>query len=801
MSHPLNEWMASKGWKWFPHQIETVYYESTHDNILIISPTGTGKTLSGFLPSFLDIHNKKIQNKIHTLYVSPLKALVSDIERNINVPISYLNLPVTVETRTGDTPQNKKNNQLKNPPNFLMITPESLALLNSRKDSFKFFSHLKFLIIDELHIFLNSKRGDLLNLNITRLKKISNKIKIIAMTATPSSIDYAKKWISPNKTKVIEFNKKIKPIIHILNSKNKIPWSGHSGNYAIEDIYNILKGNQKTIIFVNTRAQVEKVFHELWKINEKKIKIALHHGSLEKNIRKKIEDNMSQGNLDCIVSTSSLDLGIDWADINLIINIGAPKSINRLKQRIGRSNHKLDLPSKCILVPTNTFEFIECYAARKEILRNKFDEIIPKKGSLDVLSQHICGVSCSSPIDPEIFFCEIKQSFPYNYITKTVFFEVFDFVRNGGYSLKHYEEYKRLRKLSDNTFIINNSKFERKYKMNVGTIVEAPMLKLKTKNKFLGYIEERFISNLKKGDTFLFSGEIFQLESLKGLNVFVKKTLNQNAKVPTYYGGNISISSNLSLAVINLIEQKKNWVHFPLQIKKWLELQDKNSIIPINNQILVEVFPFNNKFFTVIHSFMGRNVNQTIGFLCLSRMKENKEKPLGFTINEFGLALWSLKKPSNIIKMFDENLMMYEFEKWIHNTHLTKKKFRDIALISGLVEKKLPGLEKTGKQVLFSTDIIFDMLNKYEPNHVLLKIVRDDVMYSIVGEKKLKEVLIKIKNNLIIRNLNQISPLAFPLVLESGKQIISNEERNEYIADELESKILKSLKIYDSEKF
>ncbi len=789
--------MIAKGWKWFPHQIESVYFATTHDNILIISPTGTGKTLSGFLPSFLDIYNKNIHNKIHTLYVSPLKALVSDIEKNINVPIRFLNLPVSVETRTGDTSQTKKNNQLKNPPNFLMITPESLALLISRKDSFNLFSHLKFLIIDELHVFLNSKRGDLLNLNISRLKKISNKIKIIAMTATPNSIDYAKKWISPGITKVIESNNDIKPIIKILSPKDKIPWFGHSANYAIKDIYKILKGKHKTIIFVNTRAQVEKIFHELWKINDNKIKIALHHGSLEKDIRKKIEDNMSLGNLDCIVSTSSLDLGIDWADINLIINIGSPKSLNRLKQRIGRSNHRLDLPSKCILVPTNTFEFVECYAAKKEILKNKFDEFTPKKGSLDVLSQHICGISCCSPIVPERLFHEIKQSFPYNYITKPVFFEVFNFVKNGGYSLKHYDEYNRLRKLSDNTFVINNSKFERKYKMNVGTIIEAPMLKIKTKNQFLGYIEERFISNLKKGDTFLFSGEVFQLESLKGLNVFVRKTSNQNAKIPVYYGGNISISSNLSSAVKNLIEQKENWFHFPLQIKKWLELQEKKSIIPVNKQILVEVFPFNNKYFTVIHSFLGRNVNQTIGFLCLRRMKENGEKPLGFSINDYGLALWSLKKPLDIIKLFDENLMIDEFEKWIQETPLTKKKFRDIALISGLVEKKLPGKEKTGKQVLFSTDIIFDVLNKYEPNHILLKAVRDDVMFSIIGGDKLKEVLIRIKDNLIIRNLNQISPLSFPLVLESGKQIISNEEKNEYIADELETKIFKSFENYN----
>ena len=362
-SHPINQWITDKGWQWFPHQIQILKSIEKNNSILVQSPTGTGKTLTGFLPSLLNFNYQRKKPKLDTLYVSPLKALTIDIHRNISKPIKELNLSINLETRTGDTSQNIKSRQIKNPPDFLMTTPESLALLLSNQFASTFFKDLEFVIIDEIHTFLNNKRGDLLSLNLARLFQIATGAKRIGLSATIKTPSFAMNWLSPDKTDLIQIKNEVSPNIEIFQPDKRIPWSGHTGIHAISEIYKKLLGIGKTIIFVNTRGQAEFVFHELWNNNIKKYKIAIHHGSLDLELRKKVETKMSQGILDCVVATSSLDLGIDWAEIDLVIQIGAPKGLNRLIQRIGRSNHRYNQPSKAFLVPTNRFEYLECFAA------------------------------------------------------------------------------------------------------------------------------------------------------------------------------------------------------------------------------------------------------------------------------------------------------------------------------------------------------------------------------------------------------------------------------------------------------
>ena len=771
-SHPINQWITDKGWQWFPHQIQILKSIEKNNSILVQSPTGTGKTLTGFLPSLLNFNYQRKKPKLDTLYVSPLKALTIDIHRNISKPIKELNLSINLETRTGDTSQNIKSRQIKNPPDFLMTTPESLALLLSNQFASTFFKDLEFVIIDEIHTFLNNKRGDLLSLNLARLFQIATGAKRIGLSATIKTPSFAMNWLSPDKTDLIQIKNEVSPNIEIFQPDKRIPWSGHTGIHAISEIYKKLLGIGKTIIFVNTRGQAEFVFHELWNNNIKKYKIAIHHGSLDLELRKKVETKMSQGILDCVVATSSLDLGIDWAEIDLVIQIGAPKGLNRLIQRIGRSNHRYNQPSKAFLVPTNRFEYLECFAATNAIKKNFLDDIPVKKGALDVLAQYVYGTACSETFEPKKLYNIVLSTAPYKHLSFENFLRVVNFVKDGVYALKNYEKYKRLKILENGQITVNSKADIRRYKMNIGTIIEAPMLNIKLKNRTLGKIEENFIINLSIGDTFIFGGEVLEFQKIEGLNVYVKKSKNKESKITVYAGGRLPLSTELSKSVRELIGNKNYWKNLPTQIQDWLFYQERQSILPNPNNMVVEIFPYKKRFYTVIHSFLGWNANQTLGFLLLRRMKRAGFRPMGFSMNDYGLAVWSFKKPQNVNALLDNDIVFEEFEEWLQDTPLLKRLFRDIALISGLVEKRIPGSEKTGKQVLFSTDLIYEVLTKYDPKHILLEAVKEDAMDGFIDGSRLRETLHSMRENIEVKYLDQISPLSLPIILDVTKENI-----------------------------
>jgi len=494
--------------------------------------------------------------------------------------------------------------------------------------------------------------------------------------------------------------------------------------------------------------------------------------------------------LDCVVTTSSLDLGVDWAAIDLIIQIGAPKGVNRLIQRIGRSNHKLDLASKAILVPTNRLEYLECFAVKLAISNGDLDGVTERKGGLDVLAQHIFGVACSGGFYPKNLYKNIVSSAPYRKLTFEQFLEVVNFVKDGGYSLKSYNRYSRLKTEVDGRLVVNSPGHIRKFKMNIGTIVEAPMLKVRLQRRTLGSIEENFILNLSPGDTFVFGGKIVEFEKVDGINVFVKKSKSKTPKLTVYAGGRQPLTSQLAQTVQKVIGNKNHWLDLPIQIQEWLTLQSHKSTLPDTNNLLVEVFPRRDRFYTVVHTFAGWNANQTLGFLLLRRMKRAQFRPMGFTMTDYGLAVWSFKKPIAIESLLDPDIVFEEFEEWLQDTPLLKRLFRDVALISGLVEKKVPGSEKTGKQILFSTDLIYEVLMKYEPSHILLQAVREDSRSGLIDEVRLKETLNQINKKLVVNYLDHVSPLAIPLVLESNREIIGQTIGAEDIIAQMQEEAL-----------
>lgn len=424
---------------------------------LLIAPTGVGKTMAGFLPSLIELEgrswqklkqtrNGKKQSRktgIHTLYISPLKALAVDIMRNPQTPVDEMGLNINIETRTGDTPQQKRQRQKRVPPDILLTTPEQLALLIASKDAEIFFSDLICVVLDELHSLVTSKRGHLLSLGLARLRKLKPNLRFMGLSATVAQPDDLRTWLvsqgpngEVNHSKLVKVEGGAKPDITILKSNKRIPWKGHSARYAMHEVYEAIKAHKTTLLFVNTRSQAEILFKELWTINEENLPIALHHGSLDVGQRRRVEQAMSTNSLRAVVATSTLDLGIDWGDVDLVIHIGAPKGASRLAQRIGRSNHRMDEPSRAILVPANRFEVLECQAALDANYTGHQDTPPLIEGALYVLAQHILGVACAGPFFSNELFEEITSAASYAALDRQTFDHCVEFVSRGGYALK-----------------------------------------------------------------------------------------------------------------------------------------------------------------------------------------------------------------------------------------------------------------------------------------------------------------------------------------------------------------------------
>ena len=761
------------------------------ENVLLIAPTGGGKTLAGFLPSLVDLaENKNDKGGLHTLYISPLKALAIDVRRNLEQPVRELSLDIRIETRTGDTPQHRRQSQRSNPPQILMTTPESLALMLSYSDAPSVFRSLKAVIVDELHALAGTKRGDLLALGLARLQHYADKCRRVALSATAAHPEELLDWLSPagsclvSPVRLIEAKGGRKPKISILSSKQRIPWSGHMAMHAMGEVYDHICESHTAIVFVNTRAQAELVFAELWRLNSKNLSIGIHHGSLAREQRQRIEAAMARGELRAIVATSSLDLGIDWGAVDLIIQVGAPKGASRLLQRIGRANHRLDEPSRALLVPANRFELLECRAAIDAIDAGELDGDKPRPGSFDVLAQHIIGMACSAPIDREAFFHEVRTSAPYKQLSRNEFEDILNFVTDGGYALAAYDRYKRLVKGIDGKLRIASKLHIRRYRMNIGTIVEAPKLKVRIKRgRVLGEVEEYFVNGLLPGDTFIFAGETLQFEGIRDMNVEVIRAPLREPKVPAYVGGRLPLTTSLAARVRGILESQVNWTKFPAQVRKWLSIQSEQSILPRRDELLVETFPRGGKYFTVAYLFEGRNAHQTLGMLLTKRMERAGLRPLGFVATDYVISVWSLNEPKDIPALFGLDMMADDLEEWMLESSMMKRMFRNVAVIAGLIERRHPGAEKSRRQVTFNSDLIYDVLRKYEPSHILLRATRADAEGELIDLHRLFDHIQRVQGKITHRPLRKVSPLAVPVILEIGRERVDGLASDDLLAE------------------
>jgi ATP-dependent Lhr-like helicase len=764
---------------------------------LLVADTGAGKTLAGFLPTLAAFCPSRLNGQaapdgLHTLYVSPLKALAHDVQRNLLAPVEEMGLPIRIETRSGDTPSDRKARQRARPPHVLLTTPESLSLLLSYPEAQTLFAGLKRVVIDEVHAFATGKRGDLLALALSRLQALAPELQRAGLSATVASPEDYRSWLAPwgdlDSVALVQGEKGAEPHVEILlPEEQRIPWSGHAATWAIPQLYQQIRDHRTALIFTNTRFLAEYIFEWLWDANDDKLPIGIHHGSLSKEARRKVEGAMARGELRALVCTASLDLGVDWGDIDLVVQMGAPKGSSRLLQRIGRANHRLDQPSKALLVPGNRFEFIEAIAAQEAVALGVRDGEDFRPGALDVLAQHVMGCACAGPFREDALLAEVRGSLAYAWVDETIFARVLDFVATGGYALRSYDRFKRIVKDRDGTWRLSHPEHAARHRINAGIIVDAEMIEVRFRNgRSLGKVEEMFGAGLRAGDTFRFAGLDLEVESMRDLELIVCAA-RKAATIPSYSGLRLPISGTLAERVREMLADRAGWARFPDDVREWLEVQDYRSHLPAPGRLLVESFPHKGVAYTTYYTFEGWNANQSLGMLLTRRMEDRGLGPLGFVATDYTLAVWGLEPVEDPIELLSPDILTHEFVDWVQQSHLLRRAFREVAVISGLVERQQPGKKKSGKQVTFSTDLIYDVLRKYEPDHLLIQAAWADARARMTDVGRVGDVLDRAAREVDHVHLDRISPLSVPVISMVGRENLPSGAADDDLLLEAES--------------
>jgi ATP-dependent Lhr-like helicase len=794
----IADWFAGRGWRVRRHQAEMLDADDAGRHALLVADTGAGKTLAGFLPTLAAFTPARLGDRpppegLHTLYVSPLKALAHDVQRNLLTPITEIGLPITVETRSGDTPSDRKARQRARPPHVLLTTPESLSLLLSYPESAQLFSTLQRVVIDEVHAFATSKRGDLLALALTRLHSLAPGLRRTALSATLADPESFRAWLAPwgdiDSTALVEGEAGAPAEVEILlpDQGQRVPWGGHAAAWALPQLYEAIRRNRTTLVFTNTRFLAEYIFQLLWDANEDKLPIGIHHGSLSKEARRKVEGAMARGELRALVCTASLDLGVDWGDIDMVVQMGAPKGSSRLLQRIGRANHRLDQPSRAMLVPGNRFEFLEAMAARDAVNEGQRDGEDFRPGGLDVLAQHVMSIACAGPFGEAELLTEVRSSLAYAWVDEAVWQRVLSFIATGGYSLRAYDRFQRIVRLKDGTWRLTHPQQAARHRLNAGIIVDSEMLEVRFRNgRSLGKVEESFGAGLKPGDTFRFAGMDLELESVRDLELIVRGA-KKAGQIPSYNGARLPLTTHLSTRVQAMLADRAGWGRFPDDVREWLEVQDWRSRLPAPGELLIESFPHGGRAYTVYYTFEGWNANQSLGMLITRRMEEAGLGPLGFVANDYALGVWGLRPVKDPVRLLSPDILAHEFVEWVQNSYLLRRAFREVAVISGLVERQQPGARKSGRQVTFSTDLIYDVLRKHEPDHLLIEAAWSDARARMTDVGRLGSLLDRAAAELVHIELDRVTPLAVPLMVMIGRESVPSGAADEELLLEAES--------------
>jgi ATP-dependent Lhr-like helicase len=786
----IQQWMAEKGISPFKFQIDTWKKFGNGYSGMVVAPTGFGKTYSVFLALISDFlnHPEKYKNGLKMIWITPLRSLSKDIAKAMQEAIDEIGLDWSVGVRNGDTDPKVRQQQVKNMPEILVATPESLHLLLGQKNHPRFFQNLQSIVIDEWHELLGSKRGVIVELGVSQLRKYVSKLKIWGITATIGNLDEAMEVLIPyhiKKTKITAKQHKKIDIIPVFPDEVEIlPWAGHLGHKLADKVVPIILNSKSTIVFTNTRSQSEMWYQLLLEAYPDFAgQIAIHHSSIDAHLRIWIEENLSNGKLKAVVSTSSLDLGIDFKPVDTVIQIGSAKGVARFLQRAGRSGHSPFETSKIYCVPTHSLELIEVAALKEAVRQNVIEPREPQVLCFDVLVQFLMTLAIGDGFYPEETHERIKQIYTFQEITDEEWKNILDFLTIGGSALKSYEEYHKVVVMEDGLFKVTSRKIAMLHRMNMGAIVSDAMLKVKfISGGYIGMVEEYFISKLKKEEKFILAGRVLEVAMVKDMTVYVRLSKGK-ALAPSYLGGRLPLSSNLG----RFLREKLSGALNPKASEKELKFlhpllinQEERSHIPKEDEFLVELIKNREGYHLFMYPFEGRLVHEVMAALIAYRI--SKLAPISFSMamNDYGFELFSDKeiplKEENLSKILTRENLMIDVISSINSAEMARRKFRDIAVISGMVIQNFPGQQRSNKALQSSAGLIFKVLEDYDPNHFLVRQAYTEVFNMQLQEQRLVEAFKRIeKSKIILKFANTFTPLSFPIKVDSLRQTLSSE--------------------------
>ncbi len=801
-----DQWFKQKNWEPFKFQEETWDAIKQGKDGLLNSPTGSGKTFAIWFGVLQQFYNSQKENKkqrhLHCLWITPLRALSKEILLATQQVSKDLDLDYSIALRTGDTTVAERSKQRKKSPNALITTPESVQVLLASKDYAKFFENLEFVIVDEWHELLGSKRGVQVELALSRLKGLNPHLKVWGISATIGNLEEAKNiLLGSNSVSAASIKATLDKDIQIEtifpDVVEKYSWVGHLGIKLLPKIVPIIEKSETTLIFVNVRSQAEIWYQKLLdEAPQLAGQLALHHGSLSDNIRKWVEDNLHSGNLKAVVCTSSLDLGVDFRSVDAVIQIGSAKGIARFMQRAGRSGHQPGALSKVYFVPTNSLEIIEGSALRFAIENHVVENRIPYIRSFDVLIQYMVTLAVSDGFIAEQLFNEVKSTHCFASITWEEFTWCLRFITSGGNSLKAYNEYHKV-VLIDGLYKVIDKGIAMRHRLGIGTIVSDSMMQIKFMGgKKIGVVEENFISRLKLGDVFWFGGKSLELAFVKDMEARVRKSNAKSGKVPAWLGGRLPLSAQLSTSIREQFDEYKNGQINSEELKQLvplLDLQNQLSYMPLKNELLIEQFKTKEGFHLFIYPFEGRLVHEGMASILAYRIGLIEPFTFSIAMNDYGFELLS-DKQINIQGVIDNNLFSPEFLyedalKSLNATETAMRKFRDIATIAGLIFTGYPGKQKKTRHLQASSQLFFKVFEDYEKDNLLLRQAYDEVMDFQLEITRMQNAFIRINlQKIMVTYPEKPTPFSFPILVDSLREKFTNEDMQTRI-----DKILKSV--------
>ncbi|MBS1952421.1 MAG: ATP-dependent DNA helicase [Cytophagales bacterium] len=795
------DWFSQKGWKPFSFQTEAWYAYLNGKSGLVNAPTGSGKTYSLLVSILLEGILTKEKNTLQSIWIAPIRALSKEIEHSAIEAVQGLESFWKVGVRTGDSSVKQKQRQLEKPPELLITTPESLHLLLTQKNYDKYFSSLKSIVVDEWHELIGSKRGVLVELALSRLKTLSPNLKIWGISATIGNMRQSLQVLLGNNfqlknfTTVISKTEKKVEIISVLPDEvQTMPWAGHVGIALLEKTIPIILNGRSTLIFTNTRSFAEIWYQKLLdKAPELSGQIAMHHGSISAELRNWVEDQLHEGKLKAVVCTSSLDLGVDFRPVETIIQVGSPKGVARFLQRAGRSGHQPDAVSKIYFLPTNTLELIEAAALRDAIEKKIVEDRVPYLRSFDVLSQYLITLAVSDGFRPDQILQEVRGTSSFSSITDDEWLWLLNFISTGGHALTAYDEYRKVTAM-EGLWRVENKRIAYRHRLSIGTIVGDNSLLIKLRSKYLGSVEEYFISSLHPGDTFWFAGRSLELVRIKDMEAHVKLSKKKSGRVPSWQGGRMPLSSQMSEMLRNKIDEAANEKECDDEmrfLRPLMNLQRELSHLPKRNEFLIEYFHTDEGYHVVMYPFEGRNVHEGLAALVAYRLAQIKPITFSLAMNDYGFELLSdqeipIYEAVETDVLSEENLSK-EIQASINATEMARRKFRDIATIAGLVFKGFPGKPIREKHLQSSAQLFFNVFNEYDSTNLLLLQAYEEVMDFQLEETRMRKALQRIhQQKIVIKEPVRPTPFAFPIMVD-------RLSRDKLTTESMEDRIMKMM--------